>query len=77
MQAVGDSIFFSTISSSAARQSTRQTAPDGLPISSLFRRSAVTAILTNPIWVVKVQTFTAPPSSPAAYRGLLSALFCS
>jgi len=32
----------------------------------------VTAILTNPIWVVKVRTFTAPLNSPAAHRGLLS-----
>ncbi|KAH9059786.1 mitochondrial carrier domain-containing protein [Lactarius vividus] len=35
--------------------------------------SAVTAILTDPIWVVKVRTFTAPPNSPAAHRGLWSA----
>ncbi|KAH9988171.1 mitochondrial carrier domain-containing protein [Russula vinacea] len=34
--------------------------------------SAVTAILTNPIWVVKVRTFTAPPNSPAAHRGVWS-----
>ncbi|KAH9025979.1 mitochondrial FAD carrier protein [Lactarius pseudohatsudake] len=34
--------------------------------------SAVTAILTNPIWVVKVRTFTAPLNSPAAHRGLWS-----
>lgn len=33
----------------------------------------MTAILTNPIWVVKVRTFTAPPNSPAAHRGLWSA----
>ncbi|KAH9047136.1 hypothetical protein EDB84DRAFT_1575449 [Lactarius hengduanensis] len=33
---------------------------------------AVTAILTNPIWVVKVPTFPAPPNSPAARRGLWS-----
>ncbi|KAH9047455.1 mitochondrial FAD carrier protein [Lactarius deliciosus] len=34
--------------------------------------SAVTAILTNPIWVVKVRMFTVPPNSPAAHRGLWS-----
>jgi solute carrier family 25 folate transporter 32 len=39
----------------------------------LFRTGAVTTILTNPIWVVKVWTFTAPPNSPAAHRGLWSA----
>jgi solute carrier family 25 (mitochondrial folate transporter), member 32 len=39
-----------------------------------FYLGAVTAILTNPIWVVKVRTFTAPPHSPAAHRGLWGAL---
>lgn len=32
--------------------------------------SAVTAILTNPIWVVKVRMFTSRPDSPDSYRGL-------
>lgn len=32
--------------------------------------SAVTAILTNPIWVVKVRMFTTTPDSPTAYRNL-------
>ncbi|TFY82922.1 hypothetical protein EWM64_g1086 [Hericium alpestre] len=31
---------------------------------------AVTAILTNPIWVVKVRMFTSKADSPTAYRGL-------
>jgi hypothetical protein len=31
---------------------------------------AVTAILTNPIWVVKVRMFTTHPKDPTAYRGL-------
>ncbi|KAH9047133.1 hypothetical protein EDB84DRAFT_544751 [Lactarius hengduanensis] len=35
-------------------------------------QGAVMAILTNPIWVVKVRTITAPPNSPAAYCGLRS-----
>ncbi|KAH9019579.1 mitochondrial FAD carrier protein [Lactarius deliciosus] len=60
--------------SSAARPSTRQTGPCRPPNTFSFRpkRGAVTAILTNPIWVVKVRTFTAPPNSPAAHRGLWS-----
>ncbi|KAJ6543899.1 mitochondrial carrier domain-containing protein [Mycena capillaripes] len=33
--------------------------------------SAVTAIMTNPIWVVKVRMFTTRPDSPNAYRGVL------
>ncbi|KIK55381.1 hypothetical protein GYMLUDRAFT_47936 [Collybiopsis luxurians FD-317 M1] len=34
--------------------------------------SAVTAVMTNPIWVVKVRMFTSPPGSPHAYRGLFN-----
>ncbi|EPQ59674.1 mitochondrial carrier [Gloeophyllum trabeum ATCC 11539] len=32
--------------------------------------SAVTAVMTNPIWVVKVRMFTTRADSPMAYRGL-------
>ncbi|KAJ3984267.1 mitochondrial carrier domain-containing protein [Lentinula detonsa] len=32
--------------------------------------SAVTAVMTNPIWVVKVRMFTSPPDSAQSYRGL-------
>ncbi|PCH41551.1 mitochondrial carrier [Wolfiporia cocos MD-104 SS10] len=32
--------------------------------------SAVTAIMTNPIWVVKVRMFTTRASDPTSYRGL-------
>ena len=39
----------------------------------VYFEGAVTALLTNPIWVVKVRTFTAPSNSPAAHRGLFSA----
>lgn len=50
--------------------------PVNLPSPFFFpalHLGAVTAILTNPIWVVKVRTFTAAPNSPAAHRGLWSA----
>lgn len=33
--------------------------------------SAITALLTNPIWVVKVRMFTTKPEAPTAYRGLI------
>ncbi|KAI0786496.1 mitochondrial carrier domain-containing protein [Abortiporus biennis] len=36
--------------------------------------SAVTAIMTNPIWVVKVRMFTTRADSPNAYRGLWDGL---
>jgi solute carrier family 25 folate transporter 32 len=34
--------------------------------------SAITAMLTNPIWVVKTRVFATPAKDPAAYSGLWS-----
>lgn len=31
---------------------------------------AITAMLTNPIWVVKTRVFATPRNDPTAYRGL-------
>ncbi|KIY65925.1 mitochondrial carrier [Cylindrobasidium torrendii FP15055 ss-10] len=36
--------------------------------------SAVTAIMTNPIWIVRVRLFSSEASSPTAYRGLWDGL---
>jgi len=35
---------------------------------------AVTAIITNPLWLVRVRMFTSRPDSPTAYRGLWDGL---
>jgi hypothetical protein len=37
-------------------------------------KGAITALLTNPIWVVKVRLFTTNADSPKAYKGLLGEL---
>ncbi len=44
-----------------------------VPLTTLLRQGVVPPILTNPIWVVKVRTFTASPNSPAPHCGLWSA----
>ncbi|KAI9443711.1 hypothetical protein BJY52DRAFT_1216756 [Lactarius psammicola] len=60
--------------SSQAPRDYRRTRPASVsfPIPTLFHRSAKTAILTNPTWVVKVRTFAASHNSPVAHRGLWS-----
>jgi hypothetical protein len=35
-----------------------------------YRSGAITAMLTNPIWVVKTRVFATPRNDPSAYRGL-------
>ncbi|PFH50577.1 hypothetical protein AMATHDRAFT_3859 [Amanita thiersii Skay4041] len=36
--------------------------------------SAATAIITNPLWLVRVRMFASPPDAPAPYRGLWDGL---
>jgi solute carrier family 25 folate transporter 32 len=42
--------------------------PRLIPFSSLL--GAVTALMTNPIWVVKVRMFTTEANAPGAYKTL-------
>lgn len=38
--------------------------------------STVTALMTNPIWVVKTRIFATPKNDPQAYSGLWSEFIC-
>jgi len=40
----------------------------------VLRRSAVTAVITNPLWLVRVRMFTTTRNSPNTYRGLWDGL---
>ncbi|KAK4690070.1 hypothetical protein P7C73_g39, partial [Tremellales sp. Uapishka_1] len=46
-----------------------------VPITRLTKpQGALTAMLTNPIWVVKTRVFATPRTDPSAYRGLWDGL---
>jgi solute carrier family 25 folate transporter 32 len=38
--------------------------------SCIFQLGAITAVITNPLWLVRVRIFTTTRDSPNAYRGL-------
>ncbi|EUC56275.1 flavin-adenine dinucleotide transporter, putative, partial [Rhizoctonia solani AG-3 Rhs1AP] len=52
----------------------RAPAPPMTNLIASAEASVITALLTNPIWVVKVRVFTTQPGQPGAYRGLWDGL---
>ncbi|CAE6420736.1 unnamed protein product [Rhizoctonia solani] len=52
----------------------RAPAPPMTNLIASAEASVITALLTNPIWVVKVRVFTTQPGEPGAYRGLWDGL---
>ena len=40
------------------------------PVVANRSLGSITAIMTNPFWLVRVRMFTTRPDSPSAYRGL-------
>ncbi|CAE7211337.1 unnamed protein product [Rhizoctonia solani] len=52
----------------------RAPAPPMTNLIASAEASAISVLLTNPIWVVKVRVFTTQPGQPGAYRGLWDGL---
>jgi hypothetical protein len=59
------------------RSSKFASCPVGLQRVLTCLTGAATAIMTNPIWVVKVRMFTTRADAPKSYRGLWRACFRS
>ena len=56
----------------SAQASSKSTFFSQLLVSKRYQfAGAATAVITNPIWVVKVRMFTTRADSPTAYRSLL------
>ncbi|KAE9399123.1 mitochondrial FAD carrier protein [Gymnopus androsaceus JB14] len=63
-------LFYNMLKKRAAGGDITQTLSSQEILICSAQASAVTAVMTNPIWVVKVRMFTSPPNSPQAYGGL-------
>jgi len=63
-------LFYNMLKKRAAGGDITQTLSSQEILICSAQASAVTAVMTNPIWVVKVRMFTSPPNSPHAYGGL-------
>ncbi|KAF5390472.1 hypothetical protein D9757_005230 [Collybiopsis confluens] len=63
-------LFYNMLKKRASDGDITRTLPSHEILICSAQASAVTAVMTNPIWVVKVRMFTSPPNSPHAYRNL-------
>ncbi|KAL0949052.1 hypothetical protein HGRIS_009145 [Hohenbuehelia grisea] len=63
-------LFYNMLKKRAAGGDPSQSLSPGAYLLCSAQASAVTAVVTNPIWVVKVRMFTTKPDSPKAYRNL-------
>ncbi|KIY52577.1 mitochondrial FAD carrier protein [Fistulina hepatica ATCC 64428] len=63
-------LFYNMLKKRAAGGDPTQPLSAGAYLLCSAEASAVTAVMTNPLWVVKVRMFTTAPESPNALRGL-------
>ncbi|KAH7924825.1 mitochondrial carrier [Leucogyrophana mollusca] len=67
-------LFYNMLKKRAAGDDPNYRMSAGAYLLCSAQASAATAIITNPIWVVKVRMFTTKPTSPSSYRGLWDGL---
>ncbi|EIM85491.1 mitochondrial carrier [Stereum hirsutum FP-91666 SS1] len=63
-------LFYNDLKRRATNNGTGPPLSAGQYLLCSAQASAVTAVITNPIWVVKVRMFTSRADNPTAYRGL-------
>ncbi|KAJ7067889.1 mitochondrial carrier domain-containing protein [Mycena amicta] len=66
--------FYNVLKKRASEQNSSVPLSSSTILLCAAQASAVTAIMTNPIWVVKVRMFTTRPDAPNAYRGVFHGL---
>jgi len=66
-------LFYTYLKERASGEDRKQLSPSTFLLCSA-QASAATALLTNPIWVVKVRMFTTQAGTPGAYRSLWDGL---
>ncbi|KAF7331792.1 hypothetical protein MKEN_00059200 [Mycena kentingensis (nom. inval.)] len=63
-------LFYNMLKTRASETNPTQPLSSGTVLLCAAQASAVTAIMTNPIWVVKVRMFTTRPDAPNAYHSV-------
>ncbi|KAM6495496.1 Mitochondrial carrier domain containing protein [Amanita muscaria] len=66
--------FYNILKHHASRDDVNQQLSAGAYLLCSAEASAATAVLTNPLWLVRVRIFASPPSAPPPYRGLYDGL---
>jgi len=67
-------LFYNMLKKRASGGDVTQTLSAGSYLLCSAQASAVTAVITNPLWLVRVRMFTSRADSPSAYRGLWDGL---
>ncbi|KAF8239502.1 mitochondrial carrier [Tricholoma matsutake] len=67
-------LFYNMLKKRASGGDVTQSLSAGSYLLCSAQASSLAAVITNPLWLVRVRMFTTPPDSPSAYRGLWDGL---